>query len=94
MHNSVKFKVPNGKLLIVKADWTDSITAIQILGDFFIYPEEALDSIENLLIGTKPGDEEAKISEKIQGFVDSSSVTLVGLTPDSIAKAVIMVMNS
>ena len=93
LENSVKYKVPGGKLLIVKAAWNDRITKLELLGDFFVHPEEALNGIEGLLVGVKVNVDEAGLSGMIQQFVEQNNVTLVGLTPEAIAKAVRMVVK-
>jgi hypothetical protein len=51
-HNIHKSK----KLIKISLEYDDTaktITSITITGDFFIYPEEKLDELESILIGTK-----------------------------------------
>jgi lipoate-protein ligase A len=93
LENSIKYKVPGGKLLIVKAAWDGRFTKVEILGDFFIYPEEALGGIEALLVGTRIDTDTAMLSARIRRFVEKNNVTLVGLDPDAIATGVMMVIN-
>ncbi|HII09611.1 MAG: biotin--protein ligase [Candidatus Micrarchaeaceae archaeon] len=93
MENSIRYKVPGGKLLIVRAVWDGRITKLELLGDFFVHPEEALNRIEVLLIGTKPDAEEAELAGTIKQFVDRNDVVLVGLSPEAIAKGVLMAVN-
>ncbi len=93
MRNSIKYKVPGGKLLIVKAEWKDRITNLELLGDFFVHPEEGLHCIEMLLVGSEVDEDEAWFSGTVQQFVDQNSITLIGINPEAIAKAVVMVMG-
>lgn len=58
MHNTTGFlsadtKVPGGKLLRVRlqVDADSRITALTITGDFFMHPEEALETLEQALLG-------------------------------------------
>ena len=49
------YKVPNGKLLKISLDYDEkdnSINEINIMGDFFAYPEESIESMENELKNT------------------------------------------
>lgn len=91
MQSSAKFKVPNGKLLEVKIDYSGSIKNIQILGDFFVHPEEALKGIEDLLVGTDLN--EKVISDKVQHFVDSNKIMLVGINAEAIGKVIAIAVN-
>jgi hypothetical protein len=45
------------------------------------------------LIGTKPDAEEAELAGTIKQFVDRNDVVLVGLSPEAIAKGVLMAVN-
>lgn len=90
MYGTAKLKVPGGKLLSVKITYWKSIDEIQILGDFFIYPEESLILIEKALIGVDPKSNEDEISRHVQLVVDKNRIMLVGLTSESIAQAIKM----
>ncbi len=93
MRGSAKFKVPNGKLLEVRVEYDGSVRELQILGDFFIYPEGSLRDIEELLVGTQVGEGEGGISGRIQHFVEANNVTFVGITSDSVAKTLIAAVS-
>ena len=81
MENSIKYKVPGGKLLMVRAAWNEKITKLELLGDFFVHPEEALNEIEGLLVGMRADSDEAELSNMILQFVEQNGVTLIGLHP-------------
>ena len=93
MENSIRYKVPGGKLLVVRAAWEDRITKVELLGDFFAHPEEGLGGIEALLVGTRSDVGEVELTDRIRQFVERNGVTLVGLTPDAIAKGDPMAVN-
>ena len=82
--------MPGGKLISVKVIYWKSIDEIQILGDFFVYPEESLAIIEKSLLGTDLKASEDEISRNVQSVVDKNRITLVGVTPESIAQAIKM----
>ena len=46
------YKVPGGKLIRVRVQYSDSIIEkVRFYGDFFIHPEEAVEELENRLAG-------------------------------------------
>lgn len=56
MSYSCSRKVPDGKLVNIEFDYNDGkLEDVEITGDFFIQPPEALTSLENILEGSKPG---------------------------------------
>ncbi|MDE1767778.1 MAG: biotin--protein ligase [Candidatus Micrarchaeota archaeon] len=93
MNGTSRFKVPGGKLVIVKLSYSDKIETLQILGDFFVYPEEALPEIENLLIGSQINAAKQDISKQINDYASRKNIEMVGITPDAIAQAVIMAIR-
>ncbi len=90
MKGNAKQKVPGGKLISIKLEYGTRIEHIEILGDFFLYPEESLALIEKKLLNTKIDESEEEIAEKIRKIVDSHSIELIGITPQSIAKTIKM----
>ena len=74
MQSKSVYKIPNGKLLKVFLDYDKKrnlINNICITGDFFAYPEEAIELVENKLKNTIL--ERDLLHEKIQSIVGSSS---------------------
>ena len=93
LYGTAKLKVPQGKLLSVKVTYWERIDDVQILGDFFVYPEESLSLIEKALAGTGAKAGEDEISGLVQSVVDRNSIVLVGITPEYIAKAIRMAIK-
>ena len=83
-----KQKVPSGKLLIVKLEYEDKIINIELLGDFFMYPEEAIYKIEDAIKGMDVNVSEADIISKVREITDNHQITMLGITPESIAQTV------
>jgi len=82
-------KVEGGKLLRVKVDYnTESalIEDVQVHGDFFIYPEEFVDDIEQLLVNLDQNDSEQSIAAALQRLIEDEDADLIGITPESIAR--------
>ncbi len=94
MYSAAKLKVPGGKLISVKVTYWHTIDGVQILGDFFIYPEESLNAIEKSLVGMDAKASEQEISRHVQSVVDRNGITLVGLTPEAIAQVVKQAIKS
>ncbi len=92
MNGSARHKVPGGKMLFVRLEYDSSIRSIDISGDFFIYPEEGVTLIERFLIGANPFNE-TELRERIAKVISSNNLELIGLTPESIAETINMVVR-
>ncbi len=91
MNSKSVYKVPNGKLLKVSLEYNDKnkqISNLNITGDFFIYPEEAIEIIEKQLINTKLNKKILK--EKINKIIKENKIEFIGLNPEALATGIIM----
>lgn len=83
-HNVYKAK----KLIKISLKYMDDsnvITSIRITGDFFLYPEEALDQLESSLIGTKI--DRHSIKETIENALQESEP--FGFDSESLTDAIL-----
>ncbi|HOP88390.1 MAG TPA: lipoate protein ligase C-terminal domain-containing protein [Acetomicrobium flavidum] len=81
-----EFKAPKGIIKVsLELDGT-VISDINISGDFFMYPEEALDDLERLLVGAKA--ERAELSKLIEQFYEQRQIQAPMLTPDCFVEAI------
>ncbi len=82
------YKTPGGKLVTVTFDVRDHhLKNVQVSGDFFLYPEEALEDIRMALEGI-PDDESA---QAIMARIDKAmpeDAEMVGFSAQAIAIAV------
>lgn len=87
MIQTAEYKVPNGKLLRATVDTNGTINAVSLHGDFFIYPEEELETITTALEGCPTDIETDELRETI---IDSLSqqTKLVGFTPADVATVI------
>ena len=89
-----EYKTPGGKLVIVDfAAHDGQLAAMEVTGDFFLYPEEALDTIAHALNGlptSLPADE---IAAHIQHAV-GDAVTFLGFSPEAIGIAIQRAMSN
>lgn len=93
MEGLARQKVPGGKLLIIKAIYSEKIDSIQILGDFFLYPESSLDILERAIIGTEVNFDENKLASKISDIAIKNKIEMIGITPQSIAQTIKMAVK-
>lgn len=91
MNSKSVYKVPNGKLLKISLEYNDKnkqISNLHITGDFFIYPEEAIEIIEKQLINTKLNKKILK--EKINKIIKENKIEFIGLNPEALAAGIVM----
>lgn len=87
------YKVPNGKLLKISVEDADGkISNLKITGDFFMYPEESLDGLEQALLSVSV--DEKMLQEKIEDFMTKTNSTFFGLDAQSLAQTIISASNS
>jgi hypothetical protein len=88
MEKKVTHKVPGGKLLKVSAEIdNDVLVSVQITGDFFVYPEEELYHLEQLL-RFHPLDRESLLY-MIQSYLKQNNVQFYGITPEALTDALL-----
>lgn len=86
----ITYKDPHGKLIkltLTTDPATNTITTIQITGDFFAYPEEAIDILETGLPGTPITQHD--LHQKITFLIDTHHLQLIGLTPEGLTQAIL-----
>lgn len=87
-------KVPNGKLVKVSVSFSDLIESIQISGDFFLYPESCIASIEQRLSGIPSNPKIEEVQEIIDQVLREQNAEFLGLTAKDLAEAVVEALNS
>ncbi|TFH05505.1 MAG: hypothetical protein E4H14_12605 [Candidatus Thorarchaeota archaeon] len=87
------YKIPGGKLVKVKLVATsEKINNVQLLGDFFVHPDETLLVIVDALTGCQKDEE--LIEKVIKRVLTDSSTTLIGATPADFSKTIMMAWES
>ena len=87
------YKIPGGKLVKVKLKIAcGRIAEVQLLGDFFLHPEETLQVIEDSLVGSPP--DKTAIEKLIDEIMLESDAILIGATAADIAKTILMAWKS
>lgn len=73
---SASYKAANGKLLRCTLALTvqNELTNVRITGDFFMHPEDELDTLEDMLSGTSA--EEAEVKARLNSFFERDVLVL------------------
>ena len=85
------YKIPNGKLLKISLNYdkkTNKIIDLNITGDFFAYPEESIELIENELQNTVI--EYDTLFNKIESIIKNNMIQFIGIDSDGITKGIMM----
>jgi len=91
MQSKSIYKVPNGKLLKISLDYDEkdnSINKIKIMGDFFAYPEESIESMENELKNMSL--EKESLIKKINSIIESYDIKFIGLHAVGLTEGILM----
>lgn len=83
-----EYKVPGGKLVAVDLEVVDGrISRAAVSGDFFLEPDDALESIDAALLGMPETATVAQLTQVVTSVL-GDHVTMVGFSPESVAVAV------
>ncbi|MCC6790990.1 MAG: biotin--protein ligase [Thermomicrobiales bacterium] len=83
-----EYKTPGGKLVRVDLEVTDGrVSDAVVSGDFFLYPDEALEQITGALHGIPADLGEAEIAERVDAAIPAGTEWL-GSSPEALAIAV------
>jgi lipoate---protein ligase len=86
---SAQRKVRGGKLLRVHLELEGGVvTAAEISGDFFLYPEDGLGALESALVGISSGTNEDSIQVLVQKLFISNDLTSLGFGPPDLARTI------
>jgi lipoate-protein ligase A len=83
-----EYKTPGGKLVIVDFEvQAGQLRNVQVTGDFFLYPDEALEPLVGALEGLPADAEPAAVVHAITAALPVGA-QLVGFSPEAIAAAI------
>ena len=94
MNSKSVYKVPNGKLLKIFLEFNEknnSIESINITGDFFAYPEEAIETMENKLKNTLLKRE--ILLGKINSIIKENNIEFIGLNAEGLTEGILMCLT-
>lgn len=83
-----EYKMPGGKLVVVDLHARDGrLTRVQVSGDFFLEPDDALLAINAALEGQPSAATEAALAAAIRTGL-APGVMMYGISPEAVAIAV------
>jgi lipoate-protein ligase A len=83
-----EYKTPGGKLVVVDFDVIEGrLRNVQVSGDFFLYPEEELETLTTALEGVDADLDDESFAERIRMDLHPDT-ELLGTSPEAIATAV------
>ncbi|MEW1657374.1 biotin/lipoate A/B protein ligase family protein [Streptomyces sp. NPDC093707] len=83
-----EYKIPGGKLVVVDLDSRDGVLRdVQVAGDFFLEPDEALAAINHALEGAPADTTAAGLVSRIESALPAGT-TMYGITAEGVAVAV------
>jgi lipoate---protein ligase len=91
MQSRSVYKVPQGKLLKVTLEYdptTKVITDICITGDFFAYPEEAVEHLEEKLRNIRL--ERTELLRQISSLISEYHIEFIGLDAEALTHGILM----
>jgi hypothetical protein len=94
MQSKSIYKVPNGKLLKIFLEYNEKnnlIKTLKITGDFFVYPEEAIEIIETKLINSLLKRE--ILTEKINSIIIKNNIEFIGLDAEGLTEGILMCLK-
>ena len=82
-----EFKAPKGVIKVELELTGDKISRISLSGDFFMYPEEAIEKLEQALVGVKVVKE--NLMAALQRFYDSTGAQTPMVEPEHWVEAIL-----
>ncbi len=89
-----EFKTPGGKLVVVDVEVTDGrLAEVEVSGDFFLYPDDALADITGALEGMDVALDVDQMAADVRAGLRPEA-ELLGTSPEAIATAVRRALDS
>ena len=82
-----EFKAPKGVIKVELELKDDTISRISLSGDFFMYPEDALERLERTLVGVKA--ERESLLTAVQSFYSSTGARTPMMEPEHWVEAIL-----
>ncbi|HVQ00943.1 MAG TPA: lipoate protein ligase C-terminal domain-containing protein [Candidatus Thermoplasmatota archaeon] len=84
------YKVPRGKLLRISLEYnpsTRTIHHVRITGDFFAYPEEAVELVEQAL--EQVVFERDHLRKKLESIIRAQKIQFIGVDAEGLTQAIL-----
>lgn len=87
-------KIDGGKLVRIKIDADTDINDIQISGDFFLHPEDAINDVQERLRGLSRGSSPDIFSQEISSALGDKKAAFIGVTADDLSAIIVEALQS
>ena len=94
MQSQSIYKVPDGKLLKIFLEYNkknNQVESLKITGDFFAYPEEAIEILEYKLKNTELKRE--FLIKKINSIIKENKIEFIGLNAEGLTEGIMMCLK-
>ncbi len=94
MISKSEYKIPKGKLVKINLEYdekSNKIVKLRIMGDFFAYPNESIEVLENKLVGVALKKRE--LFEKITCLIKDNDFKFIGLNPEGLTEGILRCLN-
>ena len=94
MQSKSIYKVPQGKLLKISLIYDKknrSIDKINIMGDFFAYPEESIETMEDELKNISL--DKKSLLDKINKVIKKNNIEFIGLDAEGLTTGILMCLK-
>ena len=88
---SAELKSPNGLIRIDLELDGDIISSISITGDFFMYPEDSLEQLEDILVSVKA--DRTSLLARVEDFYSSTGAQTPMMCPEHWVKAIMRAIS-
>lgn len=87
-------KIEGGKLVRIKIDADEQINHIQIHGDFFLHPEDAIEYVQQRLQGLSSSSSSDIYANEIAKALTDQNASFIGVTSEDLANVIIEAFQS
>jgi lipoate---protein ligase len=77
---TVTRKIPGGKLVRLDVSYDTQIENVKITGDFFLHPEDVLELIQQIIIGSRLPLQKNELIIKIEQLLADQKAEFVGVS--------------
>jgi lipoate-protein ligase A len=74
-------KIPGGKLVRLDLTYSDHIESAKITGDFFLHPEDTLETLVTVIQGTALPINPTALTAKLEQVLADNNAQLIGASP-------------
>lgn len=89
MNSKSVYKIPKGKLVKISLEYDEinnTISNVKITGDFFAYPEESIEILENSLKNTEL--KKQILLKKIDSIISSNNIEFIGVDAEGLSEGI------